>query len=124
MSASERSDRLDELLPDGRKRSIDIGRLDIEVGDEEATFGIETVDRSFDEGVERELLAIFSGGVSWVDIVENVASLEWCSCVVARGCSLLIFGVAVQKQVREVRSTCQQLRTPGVEVGIGLSENG
>lgn len=82
------------MLPDGRKRSIDVRRLDIEISDEKAAFGIEGVGGSFDQAVERELLAVFGGGIVRVDVVEDVASVERCSCVLARR-FLLVLSEAV-----------------------------
>lgn len=44
ISARQGSDRLDKSLPNGRKRGVDIDRSDVEIGNKETTFGIESVD--------------------------------------------------------------------------------
>lgn len=103
------SDRLDEALPDGGEGSVHVGGSNVEIGDEETAFGVETVDGSLDEGVEGVLSAIFGGGVVGVDVVKDVAALEWCSGVV-RSCSLFVFRIAVKRRGLEGKMICVSKR--------------
>lgn len=75
-SARERSDKFHELLPDARERSIEVGRGNVEVGNEKPAFGVQPVDGGFDEGIEGEPSTVLCDGVAGNNIVKDVAALE------------------------------------------------